>query len=317
MAEAGKSQSEGLDRDKMTRYLVPAVGVAALVLLVGLVIYMSGADARKMSDGSNGSADDPELKELSDGVKYRDIKEGTGEPCPAGAKVTMHYTGWLVDYTVFDNSREGQEGKAAPKPATFELNDLIVGWKEGVPGMKRGGIRKLVIAPHKGYARMQRDKIPINSTLIFEMELVDFVPPPRDRRSPPPSDLTKLADGTTPGANDPKLKPIGTSGLMYRDIKVGDGIECPEGVGVVMDYTGWLTNGTMFDSSWNPPGREPLIMSLRELIKGWQQGVPGMKVGGIRKLVIPASLAYGERGMPPSVPPNSTLIFEIELLGIR
>lgn len=139
---------------------------------------------------------------------------------------------------------------------------------------------------------------------------------PRDRRSPPPSDLTKLFDGTTPGDKDSELKAIGSSGLMYRDLKVGDGDVCPEGAKVVMDYSGWLTDGTMFDSSWKP-GREPLDMSLRQLIKGWQQGVPGMKVGGIRKLVIPPSLAYGQRGSPPAVPPNATLVFEIELLGIR
>jgi len=316
MADEDKSQTEGLDRANMTRYIVPAAGVAALVLLVGLVIYMSGADARKMSDGSNGSVADPDLKELTDGVKYRDIKEGIGEPCPAGAKVTMHYTGWLADYTVFDSSLEGKGGKATPKPATFALNELIPGWKEGVPGMKRGGIRKLVIAPHKGYGRMQRDKIPADSTLVFEVELVDFIPPPRERRYPPPSDLAKLTDGSSPGTEDPNLKPIGTTGLMYRDIKVGDGVECPQGAHVVMDYTGWLTNGTVFDSSWKE-GREPLDMSLHELIKGWQHGVPGMKVGGIRKLVIPPSLAYGERGSPPAVPPNATLTFEIELLGIR
>ena len=102
---------------------------------------------------------------------------------------------------------------------------------------------------------------------------------------------------------------------MYRDLKVGDGPECPIGAHVLMDYTGWLTTGgSPFDSSWNP-GRDPLDSSLRDLIQGWQHGVPGMKVGGIRKLVIPPNLGYGETGKG-SIPPNATLVFEIELLGI-
>ena len=128
--------------------------------------------------------------------------------------------------------------------------------------------------------------------------------------------MTKLSDGTAPGTDDPELKPLGTGGLKYRDLKVGDGPECPESATPIMDYIGWLTSGgDPFDSSWLP-GHEPLDMSLAKLIKGWQQGVPGMKVGGIRKLVIPADLAYGERGQG-KIPPNATLVFEIELLGLK
>jgi peptidylprolyl isomerase len=298
---------EGLDRSKLKQYLVPAVGVAALVLLVGLVAVVSTADARKMSDGSNGSADDPDLKQITGGVKYRDLKEGAGEACPAGAEVTISYTGWLTDGSVFDTGKH-----------TFKLENLIPGWQEGIPGMKKGGIRKLVITPEKGYGSQSHGKIPGGSTLIFEVELIDFkpgLPPPRARRSPLPADLSKLSDGTAPGADDPGLKPIGAQGLKYRDIQVGDGPECPPGAHVVMDYTGWLTDGSIFDSSMKP-GNPPLDMSLNRLIKGWQEGVPGMKVGGIRKLVIPPELGYGASGQP-GIPANSTLVFEIELLGIK
>jgi peptidylprolyl isomerase len=298
---------EGLDRAKMKQYLVPAVGVAAVVLLVALVAVVSNADARKMSDGSDGSADDPDLKQITSGVKYRDVKEGTGDPCPPGAEVKMKYTGWLPDGGVFDSGTQ-----------RFKLAELITGWQEGIPGMKRGGIRKLVVSPSKGYGSQAKGKIPANSTLIFEVELIDFTPgtpPPRPRRSPDKIDLTKLSDGTAPGADDPGLKPLGGQGLMYRDLKVGDGPECPPDARVVMDYAGWLTNGSLFDSSWNP-GQPRLDMPLRGLIKGWQQGVPGMKVGGVRKLVIPPQLAYGDE-VKPGIPANSTLVFEIELLGIK
>ena len=82
--------SGGMDRAQMKRYLVPAVAVAAVVVLVGLVAFVSGGSGRKMSDGSDSTAGDPALKEISPGVKYRDLKEGMGEPCPPGAEVA----GW-------------------------------------------------------------------------------------------------------------------------------------------------------------------------------------------------------------------------------
>jgi peptidylprolyl isomerase len=304
---AGQNQPGGQPQpSKLTPILVPVIGVALLVILV-VVVGSVGGSSRKMSDGSDGSADDSGLKELTAGVKYRDLKEGEGEPCPPGARVTINYTGWLTDGTEFDSGKR-----------TFDLNNLIPGWQEGIPGMKKGGIRKLVISPEKGYgSRVQGDgKIPANSTLIFEVSLIDFTPGPRPRRSPPPTDLTKLVDGTVPNAPDPGLKPIGDQGLMYRDLKVGDGPEVPHGAHVVMDYTGWLqSNNHMFDSSWKPGGKL-LDMDLTGLIKGWQEGVPGMKVGGIRKLVIPPELGYGGR-QTGDIPPNSTLIFEVEVLGVK
>ena len=215
MAEPSKPGPAGMDRAKMKQYLVPAGAVLAVLLLAGLVVYVSGASEHKMSDGSNGSADDSGLKEATAGVKYRDVKEGLGEPCPEGAAVTMHYTGWLTDGTVFDSSKEG---KATALPLTSPLKGLIRGWQEGVPGMKKNGIRKLVIAPEKGYgAKGSGKKIPGNRTLIFEVELLEFTPPPtppRPRRSPAPTDLTKLSDGTARGADDSVLKPLGTAGLM-------------------------------------------------------------------------------------------------------
>ncbi|MBM3980785.1 MAG: FKBP-type peptidyl-prolyl cis-trans isomerase [Planctomycetes bacterium] len=308
MADAG-----GMDRAKLKQLVVPIGAVVGLVVIGVLVFFMAGGSSRKMSDGSDGTASDPGLKEVTPGVKIRDLKEGTGDPCPDGAEVKVHYTGWLENGTVFDSSKEG---KVNPQPATFSLRGVIPGWTEGIPGMKKGGVRKLVIAPAKGYGDRGTPNIPGGSTLIFEVELIEIVPPkyvaPRTARA----DLAKLSDGTEPGAQDTKLQPLGNSGLLYRDIKVGTGEECPPGATPIMDYAGWLLNGHVFDSSWRG-GKKPLDMPLGDLIQGWQQGVPGMKVGGIRKLVIPAPLGYGERGSPPDIPPNATLVFEIELLGLK
>ena len=104
-------------------------------------------------------------------------------------------------------------------------------------------------------------------------------------------------------------------GLQYWDIKVGTGATAQPHQKVKVHYTGWLTNGKKFDSSVDRG--EPISFSLDQVIKGWGEGVPGMKVGGKRQLRIPSDLAYGPAGHPPVIPPSATLIFDIELLGLE
>jgi FKBP-type peptidyl-prolyl cis-trans isomerase len=107
------------------------------------------------------------------------------------------------------------------------------------------------------------------------------------------------------------------SGLIYWDIRVGNGEAAKEGSHVRVHYTGWLTSGKKFDSSVDAGKPFDFTIGNGEVIKGWEEGVAGMKVGGKRQLRIPPALAYGTQGYPGAIPANATLIFDIQLLGVQ
>jgi peptidylprolyl isomerase len=233
--------------------------------------------------------DAKEWKDLKDGdgLKVWDVKEGKGEAATASAIVTIHYTGWLTDGTVFDSSvlRE--------KKATFPLDNLIPGWKKGIPGMKPGGVRRLHIPWKLAYGEDGRPpRIPAKADLVFEVELFAALSAP----SADAKEWKELKDG---------------DGIKYWDVAEGKGDECKPGATVTIHYTGWTLDGKMFDSSVTRG--EAATFPLGDLIKGWQKGIPGMKPGGKRRLLIPWKLAYGEEGSPPTIPAKADLIFEVEL----
>lgn len=105
--------------------------------------------------------------------------------------------------------------------------------------------------------------------------------------------------------------------FKIEDVKVGDGAEAKENSAVKVHYTGTLKNGKKFDSSRDRDAPFEFTIGLGQVIKGWEKGVVGMKVGGRRKLTIPYDLAYGEEGKPPDIPPRATLLFDIELLEVK
>ena len=259
-------------------------------LMIALAVAAQQPKDEKMTSPP---VDAKEWKPLgTDGLMVWDVKEGEGEPIKKGDTVTIHYTGWLTDGTVFDSSRK------RGKMARFPLGSLIKGWQEGIPGMKPGGVRRLKIPFQMAYGEAGRPPtIPAKATLIFEIEATGPAPKMPDLKA---AEWKPLGDGKT--------------GIRVWDVKVGDGAEVKPGAKVKLHYTGWLTDGKQFDSSRDG---EPIEFGLGDLIEGWQLAVPGMKVGGTRRIELPYQYGYGERGDPPTIPAKATLVFDIEVLGTK
>jgi len=252
------------------------------------------------------------------GLRYFDHEVGVGHAPADGSGVSINYTGFLTDGCVFDTSQvRGQ-------PTLFGLNQLVDGMEEGVSGMLVGGKRRISIPSNLGYQDAGiPGRIPPSSTIIFEVELLEVVEPAgAETSSTSTADDIQAAGGCitdeypsdAPAFGDDGSFEYATSdtGLMTFDHEVGTGVKPDQLGGVLVNYTGFLTNGCIFDSSYTRG--VPAKFELGGLITGMQEGIGGMAVGGKRRISIPGDLAYGVGGIPGRIPSDATIIFEVELI---
>lgn len=231
------------------------------------------------------------------GLQYVINQKGNGRQAQKGDKVSVHYTGKLTNDTVFDTSyKRGQ-------PISFKLGagQVIKGWDEGIALLHVGDKATFTIPANLGYGEMAVGNIPANSTLIFDVELVDAKEPV----VPKPFDVKGKDTITT------------ASGLKLIKLNSTEGVQPQTGQYVVVNYSGYLLDGKMFDSSVERGEPFSFPLGRKQVIPGWDEGIALLKVGEKARLVIPYQLAYGERGIPPVIPPSSTLVFDVELLEVK
>lgn len=249
------------------------------------------------AQGPPAGFEDQDYTTTESGLQYAIVEEGSGEQPEMGDVVRVHYTGMLADGTEFDSSRGGGE------PFQFALGrgQVIPGWDEGIGFLHEGGSAKLVIPPELGYgAQGSSGAIPPNATLYFDVELVEILPGGPDSPTAVDEDEYETTD----------------SGIQYYVIEEGDGESPEEGDPVRVHFTFWLEDGTRLNSSIDVGQPLTFVIGQGQVPQGLEEGVADMNVGGYRQLVLPPELAFGEQGAGNTVPPDSTIIFEVELLEI-
>lgn len=227
------------------------------------------------------------------------VKEGSGEPIQNGQLIRVHYKSFLADsaMTMFDNSYDRGE------PLEFSLGagQVIPGWERGLLGMKIGEIRKLSIPYQLAYGDREIGPIPPRSDLYFEVELIS---------AEPPLEPDNFADSKK--AKWKKLE----NGVQYWDEKVGAGTQATQGTRIQTHYTGWIASGRKFSSSKDFGKPLTTILGGGRLINGWEVGLDGMMPGTVRWLKISPSMGYGAKSYS-TIPPNSTLVFRVEMLNVE
>jgi len=284
--------------------------VATVLLLLACGPVQRSADSSSIEDAAAGSAlesnsiststeQQGEAMLTDSGLQYMEVEAGDGTTPQAGDIVSVHYTGTLTNGVVFDSSYQRNE------PLSFPLGVgmVISGWDEGIGLMQKGGKARLTIPPELAYGESGAGGvIPPNATLIFDVELVDVA----------------AGAPATPTAVDEADYTTTDSGLKYYDFAIGDGASPTSGQSVTVHYTGWLLDGDKFDSSLDRGQPFAFTIDAGQVIRGWDEGVMSMKVGGKRQLVLPPELGYGSSGAGGGViPPNAILVFEVELLEVN
>ncbi|GHV11711.1 hypothetical protein AGMMS49938_02900 [Fibrobacterales bacterium] len=236
-------------------------------------------------------------KATAPGIEIFDEKIGDGTELHAGMELSFHYTGWISNGHKFGSSKDF--GK--PASVLFGTGKLVHGLEMGLESIMQGGVRWLRLSPSMAYGPAAMTSIPPNSTLIFRIqaESIEF-----------DAELAATMD-FFPNAEKVKWTD-GADGLKFSIEKEGEGEAVKSGQIVKVHYTGWLSDGTKFDSSRDRGEPITLELGAGRVIRGWDLGLEDMRSGEKRLLLIPPNLGYGASGGGP-IPPNATLIFAVEL----
>jgi peptidylprolyl isomerase len=253
-----------------------------------------------------------EVNTLESGLQYFDDSLGTGREAKQDDLCSIHFSGWIVRDTsnLFsdwnaDPARMQSligDSKQRNQPVKFILGteSFIKGSDEGIYGMKVGGKRTIIIPSELAYGEAGIGPIPPNSDLKVVVELLELKERVVAKMWDVPESLFKETQ----------------SGLKYAIVVEGEGQQADSGKVVTVNYTGFLTNGTKFDSSVERDEPFSFILGANQVIPGWDEGLKFMKKGGKMRLIIPPSLAYGSMDVG-KIPANSTLVFDIEMLDIQ
>ena len=259
-----------------------------------------------------GCSNKPDSVTLKSGLKYNDIKVGTGTEAKNGDLIEIQFKGWIIkdssdlfgDWSV-DSTKKADliaDSYAMNQPMKFVLGteSFIKGSEEGIVGMKAGGQRAIVVPSNLAYGPQGMGPIPPNTSIKVLIELVS----------------TKEAVVAKMWDVDSTLFKTTASGLKYAIIQEGEGELVGKEKQATVHYSGFLLDGTKFDSSVERDEPFTFVAGVGQVIPGWDEGVQLMKKGSKARFIVPANLAYGDRDLG-KIPPNSTLIFDVEVLDVK
>ena len=241
------------------------------------------------------------MQKTASGLQYKITTKGCGAAAQKGDGVKVHYTGKFTNDTVFDSSVQRN------LPFEFKLGkgQVIKGWDEGIALLHVGDKATFVIPPDLGYGARANGKIPANSTLVFDVELLEVKPGPHPAN-------TKGKDTVTTASG---LKIIYLSDTKLPEFQASNTANMPvKGNSVKVHYSGFLLDGSCFDSSVERGQPFEFGLGAGMVIKGWDEGIALLHKGEKAQLILPYNLAYGEAGHPPVIPAKATLIFDVELI---
>ena len=257
-------------------------------------------------------SNDSEVKTTESGIKYFDEIVGEGKDAKLGDLLSIHFKGWVIvdstnlfsdwtndstrlPYMIGDSYRQGQVIKFVLGEGAF-----IRGTDEGIVGMKPNGKRMIVVPSELAYGEKGIGPVPPNADLKVFIELLDVKDPV----------VAEMWD-----VDKSKIK-TSESGLMYVIIEEGEGDFATDGNVVKVHYSGYLEDSTKFDSSVERDEPFSFVIGNKQVIAGWDEGIKLLKTGGKARFVIPPSLGYGDI-TAGKIPPNSTLVFDVELLEVK